>query len=513
MKYFNKKKRNCESDKAEIKYILQNTDEIRDWSDRPIPWYLIYCILMAVISSFNYGYNVGMYNTSWKVLKKFCKDVHLERNGIPLEDNEFTNIISIINGLLPLGGIIGSLLSSYFADNFGRKNGLLVSNILMILSSLLSGSSSYFRSYEILMLSRVLAGIYCGIITGIVPLYLNELPPQHLRGKIGTLNQLTIILGLLTANILGLPNMLGNHTHWSILVSMNIVPSLVQVTGFLYAVESPKFLFNVKRIEESISALGDLRGKENLDLVNIELEELNDASVEMSTRPELKWIDFLRENTLRWPLLISIFIKISQFLSGINAVSFYSTEIFSSAGLRGDWPTYATILLGGVQLIMTILCMIIIERSGRRALMVASCIGMSIFCFTLVISRINSNDERQWLYAVTVTAVLGYLIFYAVGLGPVSWIIVAELFEPLASGKANSIVSFFSWLSNFLTTVTFPYLETSIGSYSFFVYGFLLIFISAIILLIVPETKNRSAKQIVSSFESVSSFGELLLKH
>ena len=123
----------------------------------------------------------------------------------------------------------------------------------MILSSLLSGSSSYFRSYEILMLSRVLAGIYCGIITGIVPLYLNELPPQHLRGKIGTLNQLTIILGLLTANILGLPNMLGNHTHWSILVSMNIVPSLVQVTGFLYAVESPKFLFNVKRIEESIS--------------------------------------------------------------------------------------------------------------------------------------------------------------------------------------------------------------------------------------------------------------------
>lgn len=511
MKLFSKKE-DKNAEKAEIQHILEHPDDVREWTDKKSSWYLIYCIFIAVISSFNYGYNIGMYNTSWKVIQEFCKEVYLERNGIEMKDSDFTNIISMINGLLPMGGIIGSLFSGILADYFGRKNGLWLSNFLIIISSILGGSSSYLRSYETLMISRILAGVYSGITTGVLPLYLNELPPQHLRGRIGTLNQLTIFLGLLTANIFGLPEMLGNFNNWTVLVSMNIPFSIIQLFGFCFAVESPKFLYNTKRIDESISAIEALRGKKNVNLIKLEIEELIDMTTEMDNKPKTEWIDFIRENTLRWPLLISIFIKISQFLSGINAVSFYSTEIFYSAGLSGNAPTYATILLGVIQLIMTILCMVIIERSGRRVLIVVSCIGMSFFAFALALSRINSNDERQWLFSVTVTAAIGYLIFYAIGLGPVSWIIVAELFEPAASGKANSIVSFFSWTSNFFTTVTFPYLEALIGSYSFFVYGSLLIFIAMFIQLIVPETKNRSAKQIVSSFESVSSFRELILK-
>lgn len=468
--------------------------------NKPKKGYLIYCMIIAAFgSSFNYGFSVGLYNTPYQVIFDFCNEVYNERYGVDITSSEFATIHSLINGFMLLGGIVGSFFSGFFADVFGRKGGIYVTNSLVIITSILNGSSEYLRSHEILILSRFITGIYCGIFSGILPLYLNELPPRNLRGITGGLNQLSIVLGILTSNILGLPYMLGTSTLWPVLVSLTGIPCCTNLIGLLFAVESPKFLYNSGKKEKTLEVLIKLRGCEKI--ANEEIEELEEEFIQTKDRKEIAWMDFLKIRSLRIPLLISIFIKVAQFFSGINAVTFYSTSIFMNAGLKGSWPTNVTIILGVMQVFMTTVCMAVIERAGRRVLIIFSCVGMSLFAFTLAISRIYGNDDRQWLYIITVVAAIGYYIFYSVGLGPLSWIIVAELFESAASGRANSIASFFSWTANFIVTISFPFLETAIHSYSFVIFGVLLLIISTLSFFFIPETKNKTPKEILAYFD------------
>ncbi len=128
-------------------------------------------------------------------------------------------------------------------------------SLLVILCSLMNMYSAYLRSYEILLVSRFLSGIYCGIFMGILPMYLNELPPQNLRGSLGTLNQLSIVFGILVSNILGLPDMLGNQRLWPVLVSLTLIPACLQLVGLMFAVESPKFLFHNKSCEDAVKGM------------------------------------------------------------------------------------------------------------------------------------------------------------------------------------------------------------------------------------------------------------------
>lgn len=126
---------------------------------------------------------------------------------------------------------------------------------------------------------------------------------------------------------------------------------------------------------------------------------------------------------------------------------------------------------------------------------------MCVSAFIVAISRINSSPERQWLYYVTVIAAITYLVSYSISLGPISWILVTELFGSESRGKANTVASFFNWTANFLITVTFPLIEASIKSYSFLVYGFILIFITLFVIFFVPETKHKPIEEIVQNFE------------
>jgi len=151
---------------------------------------------------------------------------------------------------------------------------------------------------------------------------------------------------------------------------------------------------------------------------------------------------------------------------------------------------------------MTIICIFIIERVGRRKLLIWGSLGMCLSAFSLAISRINSSPQREWLYYVTVVAAILYLIFYSVSLGPISWILVTEIFSSDSRGKANTIASTANWLANLIITISFPFIEGAIKSYSFLIYGFILIFITLFIVFFVPETKNRPIDEIVKDFET-----------
>lgn len=201
-----------------------------------------------------------------------------------------------------------------------RKHALLFTNLFVIAASSLNIMSKFIKSYETLMVARFLSGIFCGLFTGILPLYLNEISPQNLRGLVGTLNQFGIVLGIMITNIAGIPTLLGSDDLWPILVGLMVLPGIAHVI-LLYGVESPKYLYiQCDKKQKAEAALKLLRDEYNETLVKYELSILEKEKIEQLQLKQVSWSSFLTTSSYRHPLIIAIGVMISQQFSGINAV-------------------------------------------------------------------------------------------------------------------------------------------------------------------------------------------------
>ena len=239
------------------------------------------------------------------------------------------------------------------------------------------------------MIARFLSGGYCGLFSGILPLYLSELSPINFRGLVGGLYQLLIVIGILTTNIYGLKKVLGNDRLWPILAgAFHYFPMIFHI-GLFFSVESPKYLYlNKNDIAAAQIALTKLRGAKNVELIKNEIAMLENERVMQARLRKISWSEFFSDISLRHPLLVAFLGHLCQQLSGVNVVTFYSTIIFKSIGLDGDWPMYASLILVVVQLFMAVICMSLIERAGRRILMISGMTGMSLFAFLIGIFRV-----------------------------------------------------------------------------------------------------------------------------
>lgn len=482
---------------------LINRDEQSKNLDGKFTPFLIFCVLTSVVgASFQFGWNLGVFNTPENVIKDFYKSVYRDRYKAEMSDSEMTVLWSITNGLMPLGGIVGGLSSGFVADHFGRKNSLLYTNLLVIVAGVLNLLSKWTEMYETIMIGRLITGLFCGLFTGILPIYLYEIAPKNLRGLTGTLNQLNIVLGILTTNIIGLPSLLGTSTLWPLLVGFVFVPMLFHL-ALSFGVQSPKYLFLKKNDRVGAEeALIKLRGIDNLSLVQNEIEQLDNEKISQANQEMFKWADFLKKKYLFRPLVVTLVIQMSQQFSGINAVIFYSTSIFRNAGFKDQWPVYCTIMLGFVQVIMTFVCVVIVDKVGRKILLLVGMMGMCVSAFGLATFSILANKytEDSYLNYLTVFFSIFYIVFFAIGPGAIPWIITSELFGSAARGKAVSLATLVNWLSNFIVTVSFPFIQDALGSYSFILFGIFLVFFSLFMMFFVPETKNKSTDEIEKLF-------------
>lgn len=452
------------------------------------------CIAICVIgSSFQYGWHIGVYNIPVKKIQLFFNETYERRYNESMSEETWTSLWSLTNAVNPAGGIIGGLMSGLVADYFGRKRALILINIFTLISGVLAIISKPFHLYETLIAGRFFAGLISGLFMGVAPLYLSEIPPLNSRGKIGSLNQLGLTIGIFVANILGMPQLLGTSTLWPVLVSFTLLPMFIQIIGLPFCVESPKYLFiNKKNPEAAYKVLKKLRTVgSNID------DEIKTMKIEMETQiKECTYFDLLKNSTLRKALLITIVCQLINQLSGINAVMFYSTQIFISIGLdENTWAVYASLLLGFIGILMSFVVVILIEKSGRKILLVIGIFGMSFFSFALAISRIFS-EAVPFLRYLSALSVFLYNFCFAIGPGPIPWLITGELFKSDSRGKASSIAVFVCFLSNFIVTLSFPFMESALGNYSFMVFGSLLILFGVFTLFKIPETKNKTVEQI-----------------
>ena len=301
--------------------------------------FLTAAIFAAVLGMYQFGYNTGNINAPEAEIKKFLSESYYRRYNEVLGDASSQTYFSVIVSMFVVGGLFGSLSGGYIADRFGRKQGILYTQFFSILGAILMGCSKQADSYEMLIIGRLIIGLACGLFTGLSPLYVAEIAPTHIRGAMGTVNQLAVTSGILTSMILGPRTVLGGPNSWPTLLALTAVPAILQCVILPFMPETPRYLILSKgNIEDGKKALKKLR---NTDNVRSEIEELqNEEANKGSNDASFSMLQLLTSSKLRLSLFVCICLHLSQQLSGIVAIFYYSTSFFNAGGITGDNSQY-----------------------------------------------------------------------------------------------------------------------------------------------------------------------------
>ncbi|KAK6177616.1 hypothetical protein SNE40_015678 [Patella caerulea] len=448
-------------------------------------------------SSFQFGYNLGVVNSPEVVMKSFYNESYHRKEGKYIEDSLLTLLWALTVAMYAVGGMIGGVSAGYWSNKFGRRGALLRNNVIAVLAAGLLGFSKMADSYEMLIAGRFVCGINAGINTGIVPLYLSEIAPIELRGFAGTFNQLAITIGIVISQVLGLDYILGTDDLWPLLLALTLVPVIYQLCVLTFCCESPRYLMLTKHDEQAArKALIWFRGSNE---IHNEIEEMRSEAEEETLSKKFSVGDLIRTPELRTPFIISIVLQLSQQFSGVNAVVYYSTNLFTSAGLSSNNAEYATVGVSMVNVVMTLVSAFLMDRLGRRTLHLTGLGGMFIFTIILTVARIF-QPSYHWLSFVCISAVVLYIITFASGPGSIPWFIVAELFTQGPRTAAVSVAVLVNWLSNFVVGFVFPILQTSINEYSFVPFAVMLAGFWLFTYIMLPETKGKTVEEISALF-------------
>ncbi|XP_041963090.1 solute carrier family 2, facilitated glucose transporter member 3 isoform X1 [Alosa sapidissima] len=471
-----------------------------DKKKKPLTCYLLFCISTAVIGSLQFGYNTGVINAPEQKLRSFIQNISMERYGEAMEEGTVTIVWSVAVAIFSIGGMAGSVCVGVLVNKFGRRKSMFLANGLAVIGGGLMGFSSLCRSYEMVIFGRLVIGLFCGLCTGLSPMYIGELAPTALRGAFGTLHQLGVVIGILVAQIFGLESLLGSDSLWPLLLALTVLPAVLQTIMLPMCPESPRhLLINLNQEEEARKALVRLRGCED---VSEDINEMKEEGRKMAMEKKVTIPELFRNRSYRQPIIIAIVLQLSQQLSGINAVFYYSTAIFKGAGVSK--PIYATIGAGVVNTVFTVVSLFLVDRAGRRTLHLIGLSGMAVSALLMTISLalIGTTESLSYL---AIVAVFGFVASFEMGPGPIPWFITAELFEQGPRPAAIAVAGCSNWTSNFLVGLSFPKLRELCGSYVFIIFVIFLIFFIIFTYFRVPETKGRTFEDIARGFASAAS--------
>lgn len=454
-------------------------------------------------SAFQHGYNLGVVNAPLTLIENWMNATTYDRTEMHLTDAGATVLISIMVSIYCIGGMIGGALTGFFADRFGRKGGLLLNNIFAIVAAVLFGFCKMANSYEMLIAGRFVIGINNGLNAGLCPMYLSEIAPVNLRGAIGTAYQLVLTISILLSQIMGLESILGTEDLWPILLALTGLPAIFQLIALPVCPESPKYILINK--DEPVAAQRALTWLRDTTNVQEEMGEMRNEAEASKLVPSVSMREIVTNPTLRIPLVISMMMMMAQQLSGINAVIFFSTKIYESAGLSEEASLNATIAMGTMNVLMTFASLVMVERFGRKTLMLAGLSGMVIDVFLLFICLLL-KDTVEWISYLSIFLVIFFVVMFATGPGSIPWFFVTELFAQNARPTASSIAVAINWTAAFFVGLGFLPLQELTGPYVFLIFVGLLICFIVFTWFKVPETKGRSIDEITAIFKQ-SAYG------
>jgi sugar porter (SP) family MFS transporter len=405
------------------------------------------------------------------------------------------------NSCALLGCLLGSLVAGAAADRFGRKILLIASAALFAISSVLTG---WAPTFALFVVWRIAGGVAIGIASNVSPVYIAEVSPAPWRGRLVSMNQLTIVVGILAAQIVNwliaekvpadataelIRQSWNGQFGWRWMFTAVTLPSLVFFLCALFVPESPRWLSVNGRKDRARRTLIRIGGEEYADSAL--------ADVLSTATQEPRWEALLAPGMLK-VLAIGVFLAVLQQWSGINVIFNYAEEIYRNAGYNVNDILFNIVVTGSINLVFTLAALTFVDRLGRRSLMLVGCGGVALFHFLLGLSYRFGLKGLPVLFCTLAT-----IACFAMTLGPVTWVLISEIFPNRIRGTAVSISVSALWIACFALTFTFPALNAALGpAGTFWLYSGICVVGFFFVLRRVPETKGKTLEQIERGYAS-----------
>lgn len=396
----------------------------------------------------------------------------------------------VVVSVVLVGAAVASLSGGKLADRFGRRRTLLATAVIFIAGALLCALA---ESVFLLVIGRVVVGIGIGLASSTVPVYISEVSPARARGWQVSLFQLAITVGILAAYLVDYAFAASEGWRW--MFGLAVVPGLLLGIGMLFMPETPRWLAERGQNELARKVLRKIRGNPD---VSAEMKEIEETLVAAEERG--RWSDLLSP-AVRPALIIGVGLAIFQQVTGINTVIYYAPTIIQSAGIpSASGAILATAGIGLVNVAMTIVAMWLLDRMGRRPLLLIGIAGMVVTLGALG-WLFRSPQHGGGTAMLAVILLMAYVASFAISLGPIFWLLISEIYPLKIRGLAEGTAAGVNWTFNFLVSLTFLSLVQAIGaSYSFWLYGLLAVGSWFMSYFFVPETKGRTLEEIEASW-------------
>ncbi len=431
--------------------------------------------LVAGVGGFLFGYDTAVINGANQYLK-----AHFGLN--PVQEG-FAGASAI------LGCIPGAMCAGFLSDRFGRRKVLFLCAILYAVSGLLSAIPRTFTEF---LIARFISGLGIGASSMICPVYIAELAPSHKRGQLGSLFQLGIVTGIfLTLFINGRIQGLGDEawnasTGWRWMLGAEVAPAALLLVLLFVVPESPRWLIQANREPEARKVLSEVGGPAHADQ---EIAAVKDVMGQEEGR-----FSELFHARFRRPLIIAVLLMAFSQFCGINAIMYYSTKIFTTAGVGVKDSFTSSAVIGLVNLLFTFVAILFVDKAGRRPLLI---IGLAVQVVSL--AAVGFMFQAGGGGIGLLLAILGFIAAFSMAMGPISWIICSEIFPTKIRGRAMSVATFTIWSACYIVAQTFPMLNDNpaIGpAKTFWVYGGFSLLALWFVVAMVPETKGKSLEEI-----------------
>jgi SP family galactose:H+ symporter-like MFS transporter len=370
------------------------------------------------------------------------------------------------------------------SDRWGRRKLLIITAAIFAIGAM---GAAVSPDTAWLITARVVAGLAIGVASFVAPLYISEIAPVAIRGKLVSVNQVALTTGIVVSYLIDYA--FAGHQAWRWMFAMAVVPAVAFGTGLFFIPESPRWLISRGMIEQARVVLNKIRLPGQVDA------ELTDIQ-QSAQKQKASWSELLTP-LVRPAMIVGVGLAIAQQVTGINTVIYYAPTIFKFAGFSSSSVAIlASVGVGAVNLILTLVAMQLIDRVGRRPLLLVSLSGMSVSLIILGLA-FKLHGLASALGWIAVTSLMSYVGFFAVGLGPVFWLILSEIYPLRVRGRAMSVGTIANWGFNLIVALTFLSLTRGIGKpATFWLYGAVSVAAWIFAYFLVPETKGKTLEQI-----------------
>ena len=473
--------------------------------------YVVLLTLIATLGGLLFGYDTAVINGAVDSLKVYFIDPRFADLANPAQANAANSLLGFVVSSALIGCIVGGLIGGWVSTNIGRKRGLIIAAVFFLISAIGAsapefpfaaighGGPAYMGNF---VFYRILGGIGVGLASMLSPMYIAEIAPPKVRGNLVAWNQFAIIFGMLVIYFVnfgisksGSGDAWLNVIGWRYMFLSGAIPAILFLLLLFFVPETPRFLMLKGDEKGARAVLAKLVTKEEGE------KELSEIRASLSEHHSGKMFSF--GATL---VVIGIMLSVFQQFVGINVVLYYATDIFKGMGMTTNASLLQTIIVGGVNLTFTTVAIFTVDRFGRRPLQIIGALIMAVAMISL--------GTAFWLGGEGMLALVSMLVYtagFAVSWGPVTWVLLSEIFPNQIRGKAMALAVAMQWIANYLVSWTFPILDKNPylvehfkHGFAYWIYGGMSVLAALFMWKFVPETKGRTLEQMEGIWRGTS---------